>query len=280
MEIVQARQQRIWRLPAVINFTFGSMGAGYYLLTLIEAGIETGMPVVMGMEHGFIATVLILAGFFALLFEAGNPLKSYLSIINVRQSWMSRELLFALLFIVCVGMNALFSHPLLRLMAGVMAFMFIVSQGFIIYKSRAILAWNVWPIPPLFVFSGLSSGYGLWLLLRLREGVNSTVQWVGALVLLCCLSLLLYYLFVYEREQSAFQSATRALRTPWALGIGVFVGLLAPLIWTVAAALLPQAVLVESCAAIAGAFMVVGTWSRNRNLIMKAGYFRSIDIKL
>jgi len=161
MDIAKPRLQSIWRTPAVFNFTLGSMGAGYYVWACIGAWVGGGE--VPGFA-GWVAVGLILAGFFALTFEAGNPLKSYLTILNLRTSWMSRELLLALIFIVVVGLDWMYPREVFKVMGAMSAFLFIISQAFIVYKSRAMVSWNVWPILPVFTLAGLSSGYGLFLL--------------------------------------------------------------------------------------------------------------------
>jgi DMSO reductase anchor subunit len=280
VNIVKLRQQRIWRLPAVINFTLGSTGAGYYLLATLEAVLAgEGAVVGRGTIDGVIAAACILAGFFALTFEAGNPLKSYLTILNVRHSWMSRELLFALLFFGLVGLNAMVPHPLIRGGAALMAFLFIVSQAFIVYKSRAVLTWNAWPILPIFVFSGGASGYGLLLCLRPAEAARPPLILVGGALLFLCVSVFLYYLFAFRKADADFALATRWLRTPRSLTTGVLVGLLGPLGLLLAASGLAEP-LSRSLVVVAGGCTVLGTWWRNRDLITKAGYFRRIQIEL
>jgi len=280
VNIVKLRQQRIWRLPAVINFTLGSMGAGYYVLTTLEA-VLAGVAAAggHGTMDGVIAAACILAGFFALTFEAGNPLKSYLTILNVRHSWMSRELLFALLFFGLVGLNAIVPHPLIRGGAALMAFLFIVSQAFIVYKSRAVLTWNVWPILPLFVFSGWSSGYGLLLCLRNTEAARPPMILVGGTLLFLCLGVFLYYLFAFRKADADFDLATRCLRTPRSLATGLGVGLVGPLVLLLAAGGIAEP-FSRSLVVVAGGCTMLGTWWRNRDLITKAGYFRRIQIEL
>jgi DMSO reductase anchor subunit len=279
MEILKSRQQRIWRLPAVINFTLGSMGAGFYLLTLIESWLDGGPAGGRGTIEGVLAVALILTGFFALLFEAGNPLKSYLTILNVRHSWMSRELLFAILFIGLVGLDWLAPHSLIRALAGVAAFLFIVSQAFIVFKSRAVLSWNVWPIPPLLVLSGMSSGCGLLLLMRMREGISNGMTILVSGLLLLCLGVLLYYLFAFRKGEADFQAATRYLRSRLSLAVGVVVGLVGPLIlllvtWSIGAAL------ANGLHVLAGMCIIVGALWRTRDIITRAGYFRRIELNL
>lgn len=279
MEIVRSRQQRIWRLPAVINFTLGSMGAGFFLLTLIERWLDGGSAGGRGIIEGLLAVALILTGFFALLFEAGNPLKSYLTILNVRHSWMSRELLFAILFIGLVGLDWLAPHPLIRALAGVTAFLFIVSQAFIVFRSRAVLSWNVWPIPPLFVLSGMASGCGLLLFMRIPEGISIRMTIFTLCLLLLCLGVLLYYLFAFRKGEADFQAATRYLRSRLSLSVGVVAGLVGPLILLLVT-LSSGTALANGLDALVGMCIIVGASWRTRDIITRAGYFRRIELKL
>jgi DMSO reductase anchor subunit len=280
MEIVGSRQQRIWRHPAVLNFTLGSMGAGYYLLRLIESWIHGGSSRAAETTDGVLAVALILVGFFALTFEAGNPLKSYLTILNVRHSWMSRELLFAIVFIGAVALNWLVPHAVPRALAGVMALLFIVSQAFIIFKSRAILSWNVWPVPLLFCLSGLVSGYGLLLGLRPNEAVGGPVVYLGCLLLGSCLGVFGYYLYAFRRQQNDFRAATRYLRTARSLALSVGLGLIAPMALMVSVVVLATAGTSRVLCVLAGVCVILGTWRRNLDIITRAGYFRSIQINL
>jgi len=264
----------------VINFTLGSMGAGYYVWTRLGVLLAGGTEAAGGAANaGRVAVGLILAGFFALLFEAGNPLKSYLTILNVRHSWMSRELWLALIFIGVIGLDAFFPDPVIRSMAGATAFLFIVSQAFIVYKSRAMVSWNVWPILPLFVLTGLSSGFGLFLLIERQEDLGPVLL-VGGATWLLCLGAVLFYILGFDRQNDDFRAGTQSLRTVGALGMGSGVGLLLPAVLVAAVAGGLITTFTGAALTVAGAGAVLGAGLRNRDIITKAGYFRRIKIGL
>jgi hypothetical protein len=141
---------------------------------------------------------------------------------------MSRELWLAVIFVGLVGFDLVYPGWLPLWISAVTAFLFIMSQAFIVYKSRAIRAWNVWPIVPLFILTGLSSGFGLFLLLEWEGDMGSTVLLLGGATWLMCLGTLLHYLFGFALQDTDFRAATRPLRTPGALVVGTGVGLVLP----------------------------------------------------
>ena len=281
MDIVKPRQQQIWRWPAVLNFTLGSMGAGYFVWTWLDVFLAVNAVGPVGEGHaGVVAAGLILGGFFALLFEAGNPLKSYLTFLNVRHSWMSRELWLAMIFVGLVGFDLVYPDWLPLWIPAVTAFLFVMSQAFIIYRSRAIRAWNVWPVVPLLILTGLSSGFGLFLLLEWDGDQGSTLLLLGGATWLICLGALLYYLFGFGFQDTDFRADTRSLRTPGALLVGTGVGLVLPfaLLAMVTGGLMGS--YAGPAITLAGAAAILGAALRNRNIVMKAGYFRRIGIDL
>ena len=281
MDIVKPRQQQIWRWPAVLNFTLGSMGAGYFVWTWLDVLLAVNADGSAGAGHaGVVAAGSILGGFFALLFEAGNPLKSYLTFLNVRHSWMSRELWLALIFAGFVGFGLVYPGWLPLWIPAVTAFLFIMSQAFIIYRSRAIRAWNVWPVVPLFILTGLSSGFGLFLILEWEVDMGSTMLLLGGATWMMCLGALLYYLFGFAFQDSDFRAATGPLRTPGALVVGTGVGLVLPfaLLAMVTGGVMGSYAGVATT--LAGAGAILGAGLRNHSIVMKAGYFRRIGIEL
>ena len=168
MELIGPKQQTVWRWPAVWNFALGGAGAGFYLISSWSGMFGPG-----GMLHEswrLVGLALIGLGFVAVSFEAGRPLRSRFILGNLKRSWMSREALAA----ACLFPVALFAwlmpHPIWSGLGLCLAAAFLACQGFIIYASRGVTAWNVPWIPPLFFVSGLVSGAGVSLVLLLFAG--------------------------------------------------------------------------------------------------------------
>lgn len=279
MDIREPRLQKIWRLPAVTNFTLGSMGAAYFIWTWLDGVLAFGADAPERVGYaGAVAAFLIFAGFFALLFEAGNPVKSYLTLLNIRHSWMSRELWLALVFAILTGIGLFYPSFVVFWVSAVVAVLFIVSQAYIVFRSRAVLAWNTMSIVPLFTLTGLSSGFGLYLALGLRSETASLLLLLGGATWTLCLAALLCYLFGFNNQDADFRSATRALRAPKALWVGAGVGLVAPLAILAVVTLGLVGSYSGHALALAGAGAVLGAWQRNYGIVMKAGYFRRIRI--
>jgi DMSO reductase anchor subunit len=281
MDIVKLKKQNIWGIPAVINFTLGSMGAGYYIFSVLHSRILLSSTLRESLLwESLTAVVLILLGFFSLLFEAGNPKRNYLTLLNVKTSWMSREILFAALFIGLIALDLLYPHIVISAAAAVTGLLFILSQAFIIYKSRAIVSWNVRPVLPLFVLSGLLSGYGLLLFIVSAEYIVFELSLAGLLLLLFFLGIILFYLFFYRKEQADFRQATEYLRKMYHLAASVFMGIIIPFLILLFTAVLGYEGISDSLYTLAGFCIILGTLKRNKDIILKAGYFRKLEMQL
>ena len=70
-EMLPARPQTLWGWPAVVNFVLGGLGAGWYIVALLAAGLERSPGVALA---SWTAPLLVLAGFTAVAREAGEKL--------------------------------------------------------------------------------------------------------------------------------------------------------------------------------------------------------------
>jgi DMSO reductase anchor subunit len=123
---------------------------------------------------------LVVLGFIALSFEAGRPLKAIHLLRNLRNAWLSRETLFAIVFVSTSIVDWLILLPFFRIVAFLSGFAFITSQGLILYQILAIKNWNVPAIPIFFISSGCASGAGVFLLTATIENHSMTI---GALMI-------------------------------------------------------------------------------------------------
>ena len=154
IQVVGSERQEAWHWPAVINFTLGGAGAGLYIVASI-----VGNP-----THRGLAAMLVVAGFAVVALEAGRPLRAHHLWRNLRQSWMSREVLAAMIFISVSLLDSYRPSAVLATVSAASATALLLCHGFILYRARALPAWNVPIMPVLFITSGLAAGAGAALL--------------------------------------------------------------------------------------------------------------------
>lgn len=104
-----------------------------------------------------IGPVLILA-MIASLFHLGSPVTAYRAVVNVGTSWLSREILFGVLFVLAGGLFALMQwrkigsfglRTVVAWIAGLIGLVFIASMT-MVYMIPAQPAWNTWLTPIAF----------------------------------------------------------------------------------------------------------------------------------
>lgn len=290
MELIRPMKQTVWEWPAVANFSLGGIGTGFYLLGLLIAALPGGdmsqSPLWNAVPSATLRTgfkllgpALAGLGFLALTTEAGRPLRGLHLFRHLRRSWMSRETLAGAVFIPAAVVDWLFPYPALRTLAAIGAVGLMISQGFIVYRSRAVTAWNVPLMPLFFVTSAFATGCGLVLLLVPLSGM--ALGWNLMVIGLICVVLnLVVWLLYLRRAGDDFQEATQALRRPDALILMVGVGHLLPVLLLLLALLAsgPDAGVgfQNIAAALAGLAMMAGGVSQKAGIILEAGYLRAI----
>ena len=275
LEMLPARPQTRWGWPAVINFVLGGLGAGWYIVALLAAGLERSPGVTAA---SWAAPVLVLAGFAAVAGEAGRPLRGPRVLRRLSTSWMSRELLIGLAFVLLVVADLAFPLRLHRAQALVAATLLAVAQGFILRRSRGIPAWDVRIMPALFLLSALLSGAGTYLLVESVAGRPPALAVVGALLGLVVIGFLTWARYLGGSREPAFvQSVATLRRRRSALVIGagghglpVLMALVALAAPAVSAPLL----------ALAGALLVAGQAHVKACLVRAAGRLRPITLAI
>jgi phenylacetyl-CoA:acceptor oxidoreductase subunit 2 len=283
MELIRPTKQEVWGWPGVVNFILGGMAAGFYLLSSLVTILQSGtLGVSQPMGFKLWAPVLTSLGFLALTIEAGWPLRGRYLFRHLRRSWMSRETLAAAIFVPAAVLDWLFPHPALWVLAAAAAMGLMISHGFIVYRVRAVTAWNVPPMPLLFLTSGFATGGGLVLLAALGKltlGVGTAVLGRVCVVL----NLAVWLLYLRWSRDAAFREATEALRRPSSLiftvGIGHLLPVLLLLLLLVAPGVGVRVELEHVVAALAGLAMIAGGMSQKAGIILKAGYLRGIMLE-
>ncbi|MDY6855989.1 MAG: NrfD/PsrC family molybdoenzyme membrane anchor subunit [Thermodesulfobacteriota bacterium] len=245
-----------------LAFFFIELGAGTYFVSLFLNSL-------WGMVIGFIITTLIGGGLHLLYLGRPSRFWRILWSTGWRNSWVSRGLIFIVIFI-GVGISHLalykFSGPdaafPLGIVMYVISFLCIIYGGFAMSYVNAIPLWNTPLLPVLYVVSGLWGGAGL--AMGVALGTSDSVMmaivetWVRIL-LISFLFLVIVYLWTMTYGMPAGkQSVSVILRAPLAplfyvgvLWIGIFVPLMVVIyafavgIETVPSYLLVMAILFE-----------------------------------
>jgi DMSO reductase anchor subunit len=280
MEILGFKKQKIWGIPAVINFTLGSMGAGLYIITMLQT-IHPGFSIerIELIRNTILSISILMGGLFMLTFEAGNPVKSYMLLRNIKKSWIAREVLFSLLFVLSAVGNAIKPSLVFGVFATGNALLLIISQALIIRRSRAIVSWNVPPVVALFILSGVVSGYALYAIITTSLNTENSVILIYQFLLVTYLFAWVTFLFFYKRDDKDFRQATSALRTPQSIFFTIILGIIVPL-------LLVQTIIsghyidhVIFAQILSGTCVIIGISIKNYDFIIKAGFLRKLRLQ-
>ncbi len=280
-ELLEPRRQRTWGLLAVSYFILGGTGVGLYLFftgyRLLE-GAALKAPEDMPVK--ILSCALVCLGFLALTFEAGRPARGIYLLRNLRRSWVSIEVLSGSLFILCSALDLLFPGTILYIPAACAALGLGISQGFIIYRARAIPSWNARDIPLLFLSSAVVMGAGLFLaagaVLNIGLGGSATI------ILLICLMLNMaaWIMYLTGSGDKYFSGATAFLRRPLALFLVIGVGQLLPACLLVALIMAGTpdrlTALDSGLNALIGFAVLFGGVSQKFGIILGASFFRGV----
>lgn len=284
-QLFPPERQETWGWPAAVNFILGGAGTGLYLLILLTGIMTEGMAAFSKTVHlDLLAVILICIGFLALTIESGRPGRSCYLLRHLRRSWISRETLAFVVFFLAVVLNRFFPHMAIGVMASATAFALMICQGYIVYQSRAVTAWNVSIVPLLFISSGFASGYGIVLLVTaLKELLLDRVNILTGLICLV-LNLSVWIIYLGWSSENAFQSSTKQLRRASALVVTVVIGHLLPIFLLlllltdqVSKGGVNQSNIIVTATGLA---IVAGVVNQKVGIIMKAGYTRGIEIKI
>jgi phenylacetyl-CoA:acceptor oxidoreductase 26-kDa subunit len=284
-QLISPTKQKQWAWPAAANFTLGGAGTGFYLFIFL-AGIFDNSNFVLNdpVPFGPIGLVLVGSGFLCLIIEAGRPLRSHYLLHHLRKAWISKEMLAFVFFVTAVILDYFYPQLLFKACAALSALFLMIAQGFILYASRAVPAWNVSIMPLFFLSSGFASGAALTLLLA-ALGRLVTGNGLGLLSLTCIFLNMIVWLF-YLRWSNAvdFRSATEALRRPFMMFFIIVFGhafpILMLLLLQIRAFSGTGAKLPGVFAMLSGLAIIIGVTAQKSGIVMSSGYLREINIKL
>lgn len=194
---------------SVIFFTVAS-GAGFGLFSLLF--IADTFKLGGGFERdqlvagGLIAMGLVVFGLLSSTFHLANPRNAWRAFSRFRTSWLSREGVFAVLFmplaLVYLG-SILFDAPAwLREISGfltaVLAWITVFSTGMIYACLKTIRQWNTPLVPANYLALGYASGSLLLLLGAVIAGLD-TVPYIAMSALIMAIAAVLkaiYYFWI------------------------------------------------------------------------------------
>lgn len=238
-EIISRKKQNHWQWQAVLNFFLGGTGAGLYIIGFFSPINTAWEESIISASHiRIISPALVLAGMLAVATEAGRPSRGMLLFANISRSWMSREIMFALIFIVFSFLGFLIKSSLLSFATAVAAALFVISQAMILYCSSAVPSWNQRILPLFFISSALLNGFGLFLLLSVMNLYNPASHAFYPLkisiviygIICICLTSAIWFWMVCARSNQEIRRAFHHFCTKRMFITGVVIAGLIPLL--------------------------------------------------
>ncbi len=194
---------------SVIFFTVAS-GAGFGLFSLLYIAdvfrLGGGFTREQLLIGGLIAMVLIVFGLLSSTFHLANPKNAWRAFNRFRTSWLSREGVFAVLFmplamayLICIWFDA---PVILRVgigfVAAVLAWITVFSTGMIYACLKTIRQWHTPLVPANYLALGYASG-SLLLLLGAVVAKLDTVPYIAMAALILSIAAVLkaiYYFWI------------------------------------------------------------------------------------
>jgi DMSO reductase anchor subunit len=275
MEMIPAQRQSLWGWPAVVNFALGGLGAGWYVVAVLAAGLERSPGVTAA---SWATPVLVLAGFAAVAGEAGRPLRGPRVLMRLRTSWMSRELLVGIAFVLLVAADLAFPLRLHRAQAIVAAALLALAQGFIVRRARGVAAWDVPIMPVLFLLSALVSGAGAYLLVEVAAGRPAAPALIGAVLALVVVAFVAWARYLAWTSAESYARAVAPLREGRAALVITGAGYGLPLLLGLLALAAPA--VAGPALGLVGALLVAGQVYAKARLILAAGQLRPITLAI
>jgi len=194
---------------SVIFFTVAS-GAGFGLFSLLYIADVFKLGGGFSREHlmlgALMALALVVFGLLSSTFHLANPKNAWRAVSRFRTSWLSREGVFAIVFMpLALAYLAVIwfeLHPLLRNVVGfavaVLAWITVFSTGMIYACLKTIRQWNTPLVPANYLAFGYASGSLLLLLGAVVAGLEITPYIAMAALILSVAAVLkaIYYFWI------------------------------------------------------------------------------------
>jgi formate-dependent nitrite reductase membrane component NrfD len=280
IELIQPVRYKVWGWPAVINFFLCGMASGFYVIIFFENTLyrETLNTLQLGIFK-ILSPVLVIIGSLNMIFKDGKILRARYLLHNLRSSWMSRETLLIGFFILSSVLDWLFPNLALYILAATAAVLLILSQGFIVYRAKAMIFWNMPVLPIQFLTSGFASGYGLLSLVTAIFKLNPVPDILKIGLTFVIINMLVWLIYLYSHRDFTFQKATEVFRRPIFLILIVGMGHLIPalLLLIMIATGVDNGVKFQYILSfLIGIFIIAGGIGQKAGIIMVANFLRGI----
>ena len=187
-----------------LAFYFGGLGGGLFLVSLLFNNI-------WGMALGWILAA-VLKGTLNFS-DLGRPSRFWRLVLNPRSSWLSRGLLFVILFAIFgflqISLSLLIPEATgviiaLKIVSGIFALGVMGYSGFVLNNVKGIPNWGLSMLPILFISCSLLGGFGLIsLIFWLTHALNQPVlESVGRILLFLNIGLVALYLVLTLRKDA------------------------------------------------------------------------------
>jgi formate-dependent nitrite reductase membrane component NrfD len=161
-----------------LAFYVGGLGGGFYLVSLYFNSL-------CGIFFSWLIVVVLKGGFH--LIYLGHPLRFWRMFLKPQTSWISRGLIFVILFIALVFIQLLLAYfrpgttleLVVKILAAIMAIGMSVYTGFVMNYVNAIQLWNSALLPVLFFLCSILGGFGLTVALGALGG-NGNIDLLAA----------------------------------------------------------------------------------------------------
>lgn len=272
--MLSGQKQDAWKLPALLNLTLGGMGAGQYLIGLLLSMPHSAHSAELLMQAALfklLGPLLVLVGLVSLTIEAGHPSKSIYLLTNLRHSWMSREALAGVIFILAAALDWLMPGPMLRGIAGLAALAFILAQGMIVWRAQGVLTWNTLVVPWFFLTCALVTGSGVMLVVNRIFSIDSWVP-LPLVAVIIALSNVLVWLVYLNTPGEGFQREIKPLHRMSHIAPTLGIGHALP----IALLLLTMAMPLPFVIPVAGVALIFGGVIRKCVFALEASAMRSV----
>lgn len=279
-ELLRPRKQKVWGWPTLINLFLVGMASSFYLLKVADAFLYGDANVYsQNADFKLFAPALVVLGFIPTAIKIGRPLTGLHLLGNVRGSWISREVLTSIIFIVTAVLDWIFAHQILLFLSVAAAVALLVSQSFIVYRASAITAWNVPIMPVLNLVSNLATGSGLVLFMFFFEYFPVNLGTVGIAASFLALDIIIWLLYLFSSRDAPFRQDTQVLRRPVFMVASLGIARLFPLSVLLVLILLDTALVsnvIHISFALVGLLVIIGSAIQKYGILMIVGYIKGL----
>lgn len=276
-----SRLQRFWDIRAACNFIGG--GTGGSLLAWAALGLFAGLPY---FPAALIGLLFVAAGLFMVWLETGKPWRAFNLFFRPQTSWMTREGIVALPLFALGAVSVLIDADLMlpttspapvfpAAFTAVLGLIFLYCQLRILNSARSLPAWRETKAMALVGLSGLTEGFGIYLLLSAILGIVTPVMMATLLALLVARATV-WRAYIAALSRSGAPEPTMA-----ALGVMrntfLIAGHLLPAVLIVLAYMWPG--MATTFSAMAGIAATLGGWLLKIVLVTKAAYIPKTAIR-